>query len=432
MGYGHLRAAHALARELGVEVARIDRPPWASDREARWWDRARRLYESISRGAGPRLRGAVARRLLAQLTAIEPFAPGADQSAAPLIVHLIDRLLGRGLGGTLADRLERSGSPVVATYFLPALAADRCRRDGREPPPVFCLVTDTDLARAWAPQDPASCRIQYLATSRRAADRLACYGVRPARIHETGYPLPGELLGGPKLPALRRNLARRLVRLDRGGSFLGTHRHEIEADLGPLPTPPERPPLLTFAVGGAGAQVEIARQLLAGLAPLLHTGALRLALVAGVRGPVAERFRAWVAAAKLPPDAVRVLHERTLDDYFPAVDRLLAETDLLWTKPSEMTFFAALGIPLLLAPPLGKHEEHNRDWALGARAAFVTQDPARAGEWLAPLLADGSLAEAAWDGYRNLPSAGLYRIVELVENAVPEAVPEVSGTSEKL
>ena len=37
---------------------------------------------------------------------------------------------------------------------------------------------------------------------------------------------------------------------------------------------------------------------------------------------------------------------------------------MLWTKPSEMTFYAALGIPLILAPPLGAHERYNRRWAL--------------------------------------------------------------------
>lgn len=425
MGYGHLRAAHALAEELGVELARIDRPPLASEREARWWGRARAVYEALSRGTEPPVLGGVARRLLAHLTAIEPFAAGADQSAAPQVVHLIDRLLGHGLGANLVDHVAATGAPLLATYFLPALAVDRAARQGRELPPVYCLVTDTDLARAWAPPDPGPGAIHYLATSRRAEERLACYGVARERITRTGFPLPGELLGGPELPVLRRNLARRLVRLDRDGRFLAPHRAEVEGHLGPLPDVPDRPPLLTFAVGGAGAQAGIGRELLSGLAPLLATGELHLALVAGVRGPVAEQFRGWTAEAKLPPDAVRVLHARTLDDYFPAINRLLADTDLLWTKPSEMTFFAALGLPLLLAPPLGRHEEHNRDWALDARAALLQDDPARAAAWLCPKLTDGTLAEAAWNGYRNLPARGLYRIVDLVRNGSPE----LSGTS---
>jgi hypothetical protein len=57
-------------------------------------------------------------------------------------------------------------------------------------------------------------------------------------------------------------------------------------------------------------------------------------------------------------------------------------------KPSPNTrvglvFYAALGIPLLLAPPVGIHETYN-------------------------------LATAAWAGYRRLPSRGLYQIAERV------------------
>ena len=49
--------------------------------------------------------------------------------------------------------------------------------------------------------------------------------------------------------------------------------------------------------------------------------------------------------------------------YFQRFRALLAETDVLWTKPSELTFFGALGLPLLLAPPVGIHESYNLRWA---------------------------------------------------------------------
>jgi len=37
--------------------------------------------------------------------------------------------------------------------------------------------------------------------------------------------------------------------------------------------------------------------------------------------------------------------------------------------PSEMTFFAALGLPLILAPAVGVHERYNARWATEAGAA---------------------------------------------------------------
>ena len=49
--------------------------------------------------------------------------------------------------------------------------------------------------------------------------QVRAYGVPRGQIELTGFPLPPELLGGPKLPALRQALAGRLVRLDRKGVF---------------------------------------------------------------------------------------------------------------------------------------------------------------------------------------------------------------------
>src|SRR5262249_42120346 len=121
--------------------------------------------------------------------------------------------------------------------------------------------------------------------------RLEAYGVRPDLISYTGFPLPDELVGGRERTALYKNLAGRIVRLDPERAFIGHERTAIEMRLGPLPND-TRPPLLVFAVGGAGAQVEIAESFLPGLAPSLREGRLRLALVAGVRAEVASRFRA--------------------------------------------------------------------------------------------------------------------------------------------
>src|SRR5512133_1131606 len=49
MGYGHLRAATALADAIGAEVLHVDRPPVAGPDEERLWRRARRAYEAVSR-----------------------------------------------------------------------------------------------------------------------------------------------------------------------------------------------------------------------------------------------------------------------------------------------------------------------------------------------------------------------------------------------
>ncbi|HEY8019714.1 MAG TPA: hypothetical protein VIH93_01345 [Thermoanaerobaculia bacterium] len=416
MGYGHLRAARALAAALGSEVVLADRPPLAGADEQRLWRASRRLYEFTSRASQLPVVGAPLRGILDALTGIPPLYPYRDLSEPTLPVRSLERLIRRGLGAGLAAHLAESGAPLVTTYFAPALSADVHGRS-----PVFCAVTDVDLNRAWVPLEPRKTGIRYLTPSRRAAKRLSSYGVPREQIEFTGFPLPHALLGGVELPVLKRNLAARLVRLDRKRVFRSQARHEIDQFLGPLPEDEEgRPPLVTYAVGGAGAQAEQARPLVAALAPAVREGRLRLCLVAGVRTAVAERFAVWLREAKLAEGAgVEILLEATLESYLQRFERRLAETDVLWTKPSELTFYGALGLPLVLSPPVGFHERYNRRWAVENGVGLPQRELDQAGYWIREWLSEGTLAAAAWFGFLRLPKFGLYRILEVLGAPLP-------------
>jgi hypothetical protein len=412
MGYGHLRAADPLARAFGVEVLHADRPPLADADEQRQWGEARRFYELGSRLSQLPGIGAPLRAGLDALTSIPKLYPIRDLSAPTATARAVERFAQRGLGHGLTDRLQRTGESLVTTFFTPAVIAARqgCER-------VFCVVTDSDINRVWAPFDPKKSRVTYFAPSTRVMRRLIAYGVPPQNIELTGFPLPEELLGGPELPALKRNLAARLVRLDPAKSFRAQFRDELHHFFGPLPEEEEtRPPRVTFAIGGAGAQVGLVREFLPHFAGPLHQRRMRLTLVAGVRPEVEAALREEVQHAQLET-VVEVLHAKDFETYFRRFNALLAETDVLWTKPSEMTFYAALGLPLVLAPPMGVHERYNRRWAREAGAGLKQRDARWAAEWISDWLVDGTLAAAAWNGYMRLPKHGLYRIVETVRAA---------------
>jgi hypothetical protein len=247
---------------------------------------------------------------------------------------------------------------------------------------------------------------------------MEAYGVSRENIDFTGFPLPGELLGGPELPVLKKNLAARLVRLDPQRWFREGHASLVERELGTLPAAEERrSPHLVFTVGGAGAQAGLARLFLPSIREQVQTGRLRVTLVAGVRPEVAAEFRAALSASRMvesPAQGVEILEAASHADYFPRFNALLADADILWTKPSEMTFFAALGLPLICSWPVGVHERYNRRWAIEAGAGFKQRDPRFAGQWIDEWLADGTLAAAAWAGFTRLPKHGLYRILEAV------------------
>ena len=414
MGYGHLRAATPLAEGLGTAVVHVDRPPVVAPGEEKLWARVRRAYELVSRLSQVPVVGAPLRLLLDGITDIPRLHPYRDLSAPTRSVITLERLIRRNLGAGLVAMLRETGAPLLTTFYSPAIVADRAGHDR-----VFCVVTDSDINRIWVPAAPETTRIQYLVPTRRAARRLLAYGVPERRITFTGFPLPHELLGGPSLPALRRNLAARLVRLDPSGEFRREMPEELAAFLGvPLPVEEEgRPPLLTFAVGGAGAQSELARAFLPGFRPLLEAGRIRLALVAGIRPEVEARFREAIHGAGLEGHlggALELLRAPDFAGYYSQFNALLARTDALWTKPSELTFYAALGLPLISAPPVGVHERYNRRWAREGGAALKQRDPRFAAEWFSDWLSDGLLASAAWAGYMRLPKFGTYRILEAV------------------
>src|SRR5262249_15677040 len=159
---------------------------------------------------------------------------------------------------------------------------------------------------------------------------------------------------------LRAALARRLVRLDPERSFRDLYGHDVVRMLGKLPADEERrPPTLTFAVGGAGAQAAMASAFLPSLSQPVHSAPTHINLVAGTRLDVAQQFERAIREAGLDGHrgrGVRVVVASTFEKYYAAFNDVLLSTDILWTKPSELSFYAALGIPLVLAKPVGSHE----------------------------------------------------------------------------
>lgn len=414
MGYGHLRPAHALSEFYGGrEILLADQAPLATPIEQRKWRQARTAYETLSRAGRLPIVGSLVAEVLQGVTKIPSLYPLRDMSSRTPVVRFLERAARGGMGLGLAARLQRSGRPLLTTYFGPAVLSDfhGCDR-------IYCVVTDSDVNRVWAPVNPRLGQINYLAPTLRVRRRLKAYGVPEERIVVTGYPLPHGLVGGPDASILRNNLRRRLLALDRRGIFLKECREEVSHFLGELPPSSEEPPHLVFAVGGAGAQAELVFEFLPGLARMLRQGKLRLTLVAGLRREVAALFRSAVDAAQLDEElasgAISILLGDSHDGYFRAFNRLMASADILWTKPSELSFFGALGVPLLFSWPVGSHERYNRRWAINSGSGIKQGDLRHSGQWLAEMLKDGTFAGAAWTGYMRMPKFGLYRVTEEV------------------
>jgi hypothetical protein len=250
--------------------------------------------------------------------------------------------------------------------------------------------------------------------------RLLSYGVPAARISLTGFPLPPELLGAGNLDVCRDDYVARLRRLDPKGRFLKHYRSSVEHLLGATVDPGASPaPLtVTFAVGGAGAQGDIGRQIACSLKELLRRGAVRLNLVAGVREEVRSRFER-IKEQVLPGNPnLRIVSGSNKPEYFRAFSRILHSTDVLWTKPSELSFYCGLGIPIVIAPTIGSQEVFNRKWLLEIGAGKDQEDPSCTGEWLFDLLDSGKLAEISWSGFLNARKCGTYKVREILAHGI--------------
>ena len=388
-----------------------DRAPLAGPVERRRWERLRGQYEWVSRVSGWPMIGRLMRRLLNWATHIAPLHPERDQSRPSFAAKYFKKqVLRGGLGRDLVDFLESQGGPLFTSFYAPAIAADYLGRED-----AFCLVTDSDVNRVWAPVDAKATRINYLVPTPRTRRRLMAYGVPAERIRVTGFPLPDRCVGGPDRAILRGDLARRIRRLDPSCTFRRDHGRMIEAELGHDLSGTAPPPLLTFAVGGAGAQKEIAAAFLPGLLPQIRAGAIRLCLIAGIREEVRRYFMDLlrkVDAESLLGEGIEVFHAPDIVSYFDGFDARMRETDILWTKPSELAFYAGLGIPILMAPPVGVHERYNGRWLTEHGAGIPQHRPKHTEQWLLNLLADGKLAGAAWSGFTRLPNRGLYAIAD--------------------
>ena len=144
------------------------------------------------------------------------------------------------------------------------------------------------------------------------------------------------------------------------------------------------------------------------LRPLLKQGLLELHLIAGIHTKLAKDLK------KKAGPHIFVHASRNKRKYFEDFSKILRKTDILWTKPSELVFYAGLGIPLILAPPIGSQEVANRKWLLDIGAGIDQKKPSLAHQWLPDFLEEGAFAEAAMQGFIEIPKDGVENIKKLV------------------
>ncbi|HRZ64952.1 MAG TPA: hypothetical protein P5133_08495 [Spirochaetia bacterium] len=413
MGLGHKRAVQPLAGIAEGGIIVVNSPEVAKPDEQKLWDQLLSVYERLSRAKGIPVIGNALFGIMDYFQKIKPAYPRIDLSGHTLQTTWNEKMIDRGVCRGMVERIKAKPLPLVSSYFTAAIAADRAGY-GR----VYCIICDADINRVWVASEPKNSRIEYLVPCGSAMRRLKQYGVPDERIFMTGFPLPLELLGDPELGVLKADLGQRLRHLDPTDRFWPLHDKSVEHFLGPAncASRHDRPLTLAFCVGGAGAQKELAVEALQSLKPRVQAGQMRMNLVCGVRPEVRSYFEAAVKELGLEgAPGVSVIGGRGDAEYFDSFNRSLHETDIIWTKPSEMSFFVGLGIPIIMAPSVGSQEIFNRRWLEEIQAGIPQDEPRYASEWLFELLEQGRFAEAAWSGFLKARKYGTYKIHELIQ-----------------
>jgi hypothetical protein len=421
MGYGHQRAAFPLRFLSPSQTILIaNNYQGIPKKDSTLWNSTRTLYEVISRLHTVPLIGPPLFSFMDSFQRIPEFYPRRDLSKPSLQLRQIYRYIQKGWGEDFVRFLNSKNIPLITTFFTVAYFAEEHHFKND----IYLVVCDTDMSRAWAPLRPEKSRIKYLAPTRRVVDRLKLYGVKESNIFFTGFPLPEENTGD-YLKILKKDLAERIVNLDPLKQYRQKYSETIKQFVHGinLNERHHHPLTLTFAVGGAGAQRVIAEAILMSLKKKLLKGEVNLNLVAGSRNDVYLYFRKKInefGLKKVFQKHLHIIFASSKEEYFGVFNEILRTTDVLWTKPSELSFYSALGIPIIIAPPLGCQEMFNRTWLETIGGGLVQGDPAYTHEWFFDWVKSGWLAEAAMSGFLGGSQFGVQSIMDVVFHNVKD------------
>jgi len=404
MGYGHQRTAYPL-KDLAPEGKVIQANDYLGipQGDRKTWEGARKFYETVSRLKKIPLIGEFAFFIYDQSQKIFSFYPKRDLSKPNLQLKQIFLLIKKGWGRHLIEKLK-TNLPIISTFFTPAFMAEYFDYPGE----IFCVICDSDIARTWAPLEPQKSRIKYFAPNSRVVERLKLYGVKEENIFLTGYPLPLENTGGEDLKILKGDLENRLLNLDPQKRFFRSYQPLIKKHLGELPQRAGHPLTIMFSVGGAGAQKEIGVKIIQSMIREIRDGKIKIILAAGIK----ERVKQYFEENSRGLD-VQIIFEKKMENYFQKFNEALRETDILWTKPSELSFYSALGLPIIIAPPIGSQEESNKRWLLKSGFGLSQENPDLVHQWLFDWLNEGYLAEAALQGFVEGEKLGTLKIKKI-------------------
>jgi hypothetical protein len=384
MGFGHLRAAHNLSSYGKSPILRVDRPPFTNSADDFVWKYSQAIHTHGSRDKESRNKFFY--NWFESLMALPE-----NGTAPPLGPSKFVRTLYKcGIGKKLFRLFEESNPALLHTFYLSAMLLEYHGYRGKN----FLLLCDTDFHRVWAPMDPEKHDLNYCVPISASADRLVSYGVRREKIFVTGFPLPAVSTGGRDLRVSER---------------------DFEVRKGRLKSDSTLPLTIMFPFSGAGTYSNVLADLIKSIHEDLKEGNLRLIVSCGNNVHALKNAEnLFVNYGIEDLEFAEIVFEKDIFTAFDKFNSALKSSDVIITKPSEMVFYAALGIPLIFLPPIGAHEAKNRNYIFENECAVNMVPASDFPRWIEKSRRKGLLLELAENGFTRLPKNGGAVIDELV------------------
>lgn len=391
MGFGHLRALYPLEKTFESKLVILGQTDGSSTFEKRLWKTSLTLYESISRFKKFPILGPIVYSMMNGLLAIPNPKSKVKKVEKSFAYWLLERFIRLGLCKGLQKKLE-SKQYVVTSFYAPVIALSK-----QPDLTVFCQICDSDLSRVWVAKNPIKNNTQYLVPCTKAAERLLMYGVQNSRIHLTGFPFAHELIGGYSQEIALQNFKKRMKLLDN-----------------PYDISPDSPLEIAYVVGGAGAYSDIGMKIANLLRNEIEEGLIVLHLVAGIKGEIICSYHNFKQNRFPKSNNLKIVGSNKLPDYFNQFNELMSHIHILWTKPSELVFYSALGIPIIMTDPLGPQEEANHAWVLETGVGTDQYISKYTNLWLMNRLNSKEFSRMASNGWNKGIRTASYKIPEII------------------
>jgi hypothetical protein len=145
---------------------------------------------------------------------------------------------------------------------------------------------------------------------------------------------------------------------------------------------------------------------------------LKIVLVAGIKKEIKDYFEKEVrngGLGELLGDGIDILWGKDFEEYYDKFNLALRKADILWTKPSELSFYSALGLPIIIAPTIGSQEEFNQSWLLKSGFGIEQREVGTIKDWFYDWLHSGYFAGMAMQGFIDGEQLGAIKIKEEIQ-----------------